>query len=76
MKKGINILEHKGISIQIDLTPGHSDIAGNEAKEAAKEAETFKDDRKFTSIAGVKMTYKKYVIFYGRRGGTTLTHDK
>ena len=65
-KKGIDILEQKGIPVQIDWTPGHSSIAGNEiadhlAKEAAKEAETFTDDRKFTSIAEVKMASKKYV---------------
>ena len=65
-KKGIDILQQKGIPVQIDWTPGHSSIAGNEiadhpAKEAAKEAETFTDDRKFTSIAEVKMASKKYV---------------
>ena len=63
----MNILKQKDIPTQIDWTPGHSAIAGNEiadhlAKEAAKEAETSTDDRRFTSIADVKMAFKKYVI--------------
>ena len=67
IKKRMNILKQKDIPTQIDWTPGHSAIAGNEiadhlAKEAAKEAETFTDNRKFTSIADVKMASKKYVI--------------
>ena len=67
IKKGMNILKQKDIPMQIDWTPGHSAIAGNViadhlAKEAAMEAETFTDDRKFTSLADVKMASKKYVI--------------
>ena len=63
----MNILKQKDIPTQIDWTPGQSVIVGNEiadhlAKEAAKEAETFTDDRKFTSIADAKMASKKYVI--------------
>ena len=37
------------------------EIADHLAKEAAKEAETFTDDRKFTTIADIKMASKKYV---------------
>ena len=64
IKKVISILKQKDVPTQLDWTPGHSAIAGNEiadrlAKEAAKEAETFADDRKSTSIAEVKMTSKK-----------------
>ena len=67
IKKGISILKQKDVPTQINWTPGHSAIAGNEiadhlAKEAAKEAETFTDNRKSTSIAEVKMASKKYVI--------------
>ena len=66
IKLGIDTLKEKGAPTQIDWTPGHSAIAGNKiadqlAKEAAKEAETFTDDRKFTSIADIKMASKKYV---------------
>ena len=66
IKLGIDTLKEKGTPTQIHWTPGHSAIAGNEiadhlAKEAAKEAETFFDDRKFTTIADIKMASKKYV---------------
>ena len=42
------------------LTTGHSTLAGNEiadhlAKEVAKEAEIFTDERKFTSTADIKL---------------------
>ena len=58
-------LQSKGICVQVDWTPGHSSIAGNEAdrlaKEAALEASNFPEDRMIVSQADIKQASQSYI---------------
>ena len=59
VKKRMEELRKKGLSLNIDWTPGHADIAGNEiadklAKSAAEEAETMEHENRVVTATYIK----------------------
>ena len=63
VKKQMEELRKKGLSLNIDWTPGHADIAGNEiadrlAKSAAEEAETMEDEDRVVTATDIKTAVK------------------
>ena len=65
-------LQQRNIAVEIDWTPGHSSIAGNEmtdqlAKEAAMEASKFPEDKTITTHPEIKLAYTKYITTQWQR---------
>ena len=66
IRKTINHLQQSNIVVEIDWTPGHSSIAGNDvadglAKEAALEASKFPEERRTTSHPEIKLACRQYI---------------
>ena len=66
IRKTINHLQQRNIVVEIDWTPGHSSIAGNDvadglAKEAALEASKFPEERRTTSHPEIKLACRQYI---------------
>ena len=67
IKKATTLLEQQDVQVEISWAPGHSSIAGNEeagqlAKQAAQDASSFAEERKTTSICGIKAAGQTYTL--------------
>ena len=65
-------IQQRNIAVEIDLTPGHSSIAGNEmadklAQEAAMEASKFPEEKTITSHPEIKLVCTKYITTQWQR---------
>ena len=64
--KIIKQLQQRNVHVEIDWTPGHSSIAGNEvadklAKEAAEEASKFPEEKRIISQPEIKLASNQYI---------------
>ena len=72
IRKFMSHLQQRNIAVEIDWTPAHSSIAGNEmadklAKEAAMEASKFPEEKTITSHHEIKLACAKYITTQWQR---------
>ena len=61
IKKCMPSLQNKGTCEQVDWTPGHSSIPGNDVADAAQEVSSFTEDMIMVSEADVKLASQNYM---------------